>query len=108
MNHWKAKGLDLGPLLLKPDVEAGRATHWSEKQNHSIDQVLDRKLIELCGPAIERKQRVCLDLPIHNTDRTTGAMLSGVITKKYGPQGLPQDTISIQFKALPDSLLARF
>jgi glutamate synthase (NADPH/NADH) large chain len=93
IDHWKAKGLDFGRIFHKPEVPADVAIRNSERQDHHLDQVLDVKLIELCRQAIEDKKPVKLDLPIRNTDRTTGAMLSGAIAKLYGHTGLPEDTI---------------
>ena len=97
MDHWKAKGLDLSPLLWKPEVEPHVKTYCLDVQDHGLDKVLDNKLVELCKPAIERGEPVTLDLPIHNTDRTTGTILSSHIARKYGEEGLPADTITINF-----------
>lgn len=98
IEHYKAQGLDFTNLFFKPDVPAHVATHNSERQKHPIDEVLDRKLIQLTKAAVEERQPVKLDLTIRNTDRTTGAMLSGVIAKKYGHTGLPEDTIWITLR----------
>ncbi|MGE3152870.1 MAG: glutamate synthase large subunit [Nitrospiraceae bacterium] len=98
IDHWKAKGLDLTPLLAKPDVGPDIATNCVQKQDHGIANILDVKLIELCKPAIEKGENVTLDLPIRNVNRTTGTMLSSQIAKKYGAAGLPPDTITIKFK----------
>ncbi|MGA7547092.1 MAG: glutamate synthase large subunit, partial [Methyloceanibacter sp.] len=98
IDHWKAKGLDFSRLFHKPDVPADVATHNSERQDHRLEQVLDVKLIDLCRQAIDEKKPVKLDLPIRNTDRTTGAMLSGVIARAHGHPGLPEDTIWVSFK----------
>ncbi len=98
IDHWKAKGLDFSRIFHKPEVPKEVATHNSEVQDHHLDNVLDRKLIELCAPAIEDKKPVKLELPIRNTDRTTGAMLSGTIAKLYGHAGLPEDSIWVSFK----------
>ncbi|MDT7044199.1 glutamate synthase large subunit [Candidatus Nitronereus thalassa] len=97
MDHWKAKGLDLSPLLWKPEVGPQVKTHCVDRQDHGLDKVLDNKLVELCQPAIEHGERVVLDLPIRNTDRTTGTILSSRIAGKYGEEGLPHDTITINF-----------
>ena len=97
LDHWKAKGLDLSPLLWKPVVEPGVQTHCVDRQDHGLDKVLDNQLVELCQPAIERGEPVTLELPIHNTDRTTGTILSSHLARKYGEEGLPPDTISIHF-----------
>jgi glutamate synthase domain-containing protein 3 len=97
VDHWKAKGLDLTPLLTAPDVEADVPRYCVQKQDHGIADVLDRKLIELCKTAIEKGEKVTLDLPIRNVNRTAGTMLSSTIAKRYGLEGLPEDTISIKF-----------
>jgi len=96
--HWKAKGLDFTRLFHKPDVPSEVAIYNSERQDHGLDKVLDRKLIELCRPALEEKKPGKLDLPIKNVNRTTGAMLSGEIAKRYGHAGLPEDTIWVRLK----------
>jgi glutamate synthase (NADPH/NADH) large chain/glutamate synthase (ferredoxin) len=97
IDHWKAKGLDLAPLLKMPEVAPDIATHCIQKQDHGIDGILDNMLIELCKPAIERAEKVALDLPIRNVNRTTGTMLSSRIARKYGLEGLAADTITIKF-----------
>ena len=97
VDHWKAKGIDLSPLLWKPEVAPTVKTYCMDRQDHGLDTVLDKKLIEWCQPAIERQEKVTLDLPIHNTDRTTGTMLSSHIARAYGEEGLPPDTITIHF-----------
>ncbi len=97
VDHWKAKGLDLTPLLNLPDVGAEVARYCVQKQDHGITDILDRKLIEQCAPAIERGEKVSLELPVRNLNRTVGTMLSSRIAKKYGLEGLPPDTITIKF-----------
>jgi glutamate synthase (NADPH/NADH) large chain/glutamate synthase (ferredoxin) len=97
VDHWKAKGLDLTPLLSKPEVADSVPLRCVESQQHGIDDVLDRALIERAAPALERRERVEIALPIRNVHRTVGAMLSNQIAKRYGDQGLPQDTIRIAF-----------
>ncbi len=98
IDHWKAKGLDLAALLHKPDVPEGVATHHSRSQDHGLDAVLDQELIARSQAALEKGTPVTLDLPIRNSNRTTGAMLSGQVSKKYGEAGLPDDTIRIRLK----------
>ncbi len=97
VDHWKAKGLDLTPLLAKPDVPDSVAIRCVESQQHGIDDVLDRTLIERAAPALERREPVEMALPIRNVHRTVGAMLSHHIAKRYGDEGLPTDTIRIAF-----------
>jgi glutamate synthase (NADPH/NADH) large chain len=98
VDHWKAKGLDFSKILYQPDVgpEIGRFS--SIKQDHGIDRSLDvTTLIDLCKPAIERGEKVIAELPIRNVNRVTGTITSGLITKKYGAKGLPEDTIKLKF-----------
>jgi glutamate synthase (NADPH/NADH) large chain/glutamate synthase (ferredoxin) len=97
IDHWKARGLDLTALLKKPEVPPSVATYCCETQDHGLEGVLDYKLIELCRPAIMEKRPVELSLPIRNINRTTGAMLSGEVARRWGLEGLPADTIRIQF-----------
>ncbi len=98
IDHWKAKGLDFSRIFHKPDVPKDVALYNLERQDHHLEKVLDRKLIDLAAPAIEERKPVKIELPITNTDRTTGAMLSGVIAKTYAHAGLPEDTIYVNFK----------
>jgi glutamate synthase (NADPH/NADH) large chain len=91
--HWKAKGLDFSKIFYKPRVPRSVAVFNSERQNHGLEKVLDNKLIELCKPALEHKKPVKHELAIKNTDRSTGAMLSGEVAKRYDHAGLPEDTI---------------
>ncbi|MBA4742614.1 MAG: glutamate synthase subunit alpha [Azoarcus sp.] len=96
ISHWKARGLDYSRIFYCPPVEASVARHHAEMQDHGLDKALDRKLIELAGPALEREERVEIDLPVNNVNRTVGAMLSGRVAEKYGHKGLPTDTIHIK------------
>jgi glutamate synthase (NADPH) large chain len=95
--HAKANGLDFSKLFTKPDVPANVATYNSEKQDHKIHDIIDRKLIALAQPALDNYTPVGVSFPIKNVDRTVGAMLSGAIAKRYGHEGLPQDTIVATF-----------
>jgi len=96
--HAKANGLDFSKLFTKPDVPASVATYNCEQQDHKIHDIIDRKLIAQSQAALDRGAPVRLALPIKNTDRTVGAMLSGEIAKRYGHDGLPHDTIVAHFK----------
>jgi glutamate synthase (NADPH) large chain len=98
VDHWKARGLDFSRLFTKPDVPASVAIYHCEEQDHKIHDIIDRKLIAGAQAALDRGVNVHLSLPITNTDRTTGAMLSGEIAKRYGHEGLPHDTITVKFK----------
>ena len=95
ISHWKANGLDFSRIFHK--VEAPKeATYWTERQNHPIHDVLDRKLIEEAKPALESKTPVAFEVDIKNVDRSAGAMLSGAVAKRYGFKGLKDDTISVK------------
>ena len=100
IDHWKAKGLEFGKLFFKPEMPENVAIYNSERQDHGLDKVLDQKLIDKSGPALEDKQPVKIDMEIGNTDRTTGAMLSGRVAAKYGHAGLAEDTIWVSFKGI--------
>jgi len=98
IRHWKAKGLDFTKLFHKPEVPEDVAVFNCERQDHGLEKVLDNRLIELAAPAIEHRTPVRHEVEIKNTDRTAGTMLSGMIAKKYGHAGLPEDTIWFTFK----------
>lgn len=96
-DHWKAKGLDLSTLLVKPNVDSTVATYCRESQDHGLEGILDNQLVAQCQPALERGEPVSLELPIRNVNRTTGTVLSSHVAKRYGTAGLPADTIQIKF-----------
>jgi glutamate synthase (NADPH) large chain len=96
--HWKAKGLDFSKLFVRQKEEKGQKIYHSEPQNHHLEAVLDRALIEQSRAALDRGAPVKIDMEIHNTDRSAGAMLSGAVAKIYGHAGLPNDTITVNFK----------
>jgi glutamate synthase (NADPH) large chain len=98
VDHWKIKNLDLTGLLTLSMESAENSMHCVDVQDHKIDHILDRELIVLSEHALSEKQPVVIEKPIHNTDRTTGAMLSGMIATQYGSIGLPDGTIKCRFK----------
>ncbi len=96
--HWRAKGLDLSRLLYQqPPRTPGEEPYCCEPQDHGLEQALDHELIKLSQPALEQQHPVEIDLHIHNSNRTVGAMLSGEVAKRYGEDGLPPETIKINF-----------
>jgi glutamate synthase domain-containing protein 3 len=95
--HWKARGIDLSQILHKPDVPAGVAIRCVQPQDHGLEKALDRRLIELARPALERREPVALELPITNRNRTVCTMLSAEVSRRYGADGLPPETIRIKF-----------
>ena len=98
VEHWKARGLDFSALLTRPDVPDTVGTYQSIDQDHGLDRVLDRRLIELTRAAVDGNGPVVLDLPIANSNRAVGAMLSGRIAKRYGEDGLSEGSIEIAFR----------
>ena len=94
--HWKARGLDFSKLFHRPDVGPEVAIRHVEKQHHPIDTVLDRRLIEKAKGAIEGGEPVVVHDVIRNSDRAAGAMLSGLVAKAHGHEGLPDDTIVVK------------
>ena len=96
--HWKAKGLDFSKLFVRQKELPGQKIYHAQAQNHHLEAVLDRRLIEKAQPAIDRGAPVRIETEINNTDRSAGAMLSGTVARIYGHAGLPHDTISVSFK----------
>ena len=97
VDHWKARGLDLSPILLNPDVPDTVARRCVRGQDHGLDRALDNTLIERCAPAVEQRTPVSFTLPIRNVNRTVGTMLGSAITRRWGAAGLPDGTIDITF-----------
>jgi glutamate synthase (NADPH/NADH) large chain len=94
--HWKAKGLDFSRIFHQPQLPAEVARHHCEKQDHGLDKALDNRLIQLARPALERGEKVTIETPIRNINRTVGTMLSGEIAKRYGHEGLPDETVHVR------------
>ncbi|MDE3155816.1 MAG: glutamate synthase large subunit [Acidobacteriota bacterium] len=97
VDHWKASGLDLSAILHEPEAATDAPRHCVQAQDHGLDQVLDRTLVAQCAPALEHGDPVELALPIRNVNRAVGTMLGGEVTKRYGAEGLPDDTIRLHF-----------
>jgi len=95
IHHWKAKGLDLSAIFHRVGTSDGRPVRFCERQLDKQQDHMDWKIIELARDAIEEKKPVTLNLPIRNTDRTIGAILSNRIVLKHGPAGLPDDTLNV-------------
>ena len=91
--HWKSKGLDLTPIFAVPETDAGRRR--VRDQDHGLEQALDRTLIQLCEGALEDAHPVRLELPVRNVNRTVGTLLGSEVTRRYGAEGLPDDTIHV-------------
>lgn len=95
IKHWKAHGVDLTPVLARP--EPGVALHQSTLQDHGLDKALDVELIKQAAPALERGEPVKINATIRNVNRTVGTMLGYEVTRRYQGQGLPDDTIDVTF-----------
>jgi glutamate synthase (NADPH/NADH) large chain len=106
VNYWKAHGLDLAPLLMRPDVDS--ALHRTTTQDHGLVNALDNKLIELSESALKSRERVRIDLPIRNVNRTVGTMLGSQITRAYGANGLDPDTIDVTLHGSSGQSLGAF
>ncbi len=98
INHPKARLIDLSRVLYQPRLEPGTKTYQCEQQDHRLGKALDHQLIAQCKGAIEKGEKVELDLPIRNVNRTVGAMLSGAIARRFGDRGLPDGTIRARFE----------
>ncbi|NGZ27310.1 MAG: glutamate synthase subunit alpha, partial [Magnetococcales bacterium] len=108
IQHWKAATLDLSRILKKPDVPLRVATRCIQEQDHNIDRVLDHKLLDLAGIAFESRKPLAIRLPIQNTNRTVGAMLGGEISKRFGGEGLAEDTITCHFTGVAGQSFGAF
>jgi glutamate synthase (NADPH/NADH) large chain len=96
IDNWKARGLDFSAIFHQPKVPAEVARYCRESQDHGLERALDHRLIELAQPALTRGEKVNIDMPSRNVNRTVGAMLSGQVAAKFGHSGLPDDTICIR------------
>ena len=104
INHWKASGIDLSDLLFRPDVP--HDLHNTGTQEHGLDKALDMQLLELAEPALARGEKVRIELPIGNTNRTVGTILGSEVSRKYGLEALPDGTIEIEFTGSAGQSLA--
>ena len=95
VDHWKARGLDLSAILYNPPVPGRVARHCTQPQHHGLHQALDHKLIEKSQDALQNRTPVEMALPVRNVHRSVGTMLSGEIARRYGSEGLPDDTFRI-------------
>ncbi len=96
VDHWKAGGLDLSPILHVPEFdEAAQDRYCTKEQDHGLERALDNDLITQAAPALERGERVVIDVPVRNINRTVGTMLGSELTRRHGGAGLPDGTIDI-------------
>ncbi len=97
IDHWKARGLDLSPVLAPVDSPYDTDRRQTRLQDHRLEAALDHRFLELCRPAVEEGRRVDVSVPITNVDCTVGALLGYEITRRHGGQGLPDGTINLSF-----------
>ncbi|HME60211.1 MAG TPA: glutamate synthase large subunit, partial [Candidatus Binatia bacterium] len=99
VEHLKAKGLDYSAILYRPKVGPEVGRYCQIPQNHGLENALDNQvLLDLAAPALERNEKVKAKLDIRNTNRVVGTILGSEVTRRYGPQGLPEDTIHFHFQ----------
>ena len=106
IDHWKASGLDLSPLLVRPDVNS--PLHRTTFQDHGLAAALDNQLIALSASALEKGESVRIDVPVRNVNRTVGTMLGAEITRRYGAEGLPVGTIDVTLHGSAGQSLGAF
>ncbi|MBD8893805.1 glutamate synthase large subunit [Roseibium litorale] len=107
LNHWKAQGLDFSRIFFQPEAKP-EEVRWTERQEHPIVDILDRRLIAAAKPALDSKEPTIVDETICSVDRSAGAMLSGEIAKRYGAKGLPDNTLKIQLKGTAGQAFGAF
>jgi len=98
IEHWKAKGLDYSAIFHQQAAGDGKALRLSSKQPNKLEDHIDWQILKKVESAIENKEKTKIELPIRNTNRTVGTILSNKIVNKYGPQGLPDNTLEIVFR----------
>jgi glutamate synthase (ferredoxin) len=99
IGHWKARGLDFSKLLYQPPAGPEIGRYCQIRQNHGLENALDNQvLLDLAAPALERRARVKATLPLRNTNRAVGTILGSEVTRRFGPAGLPEDTIHLHFQ----------
>jgi glutamate synthase (NADPH/NADH) large chain len=108
IEHWKASGLDIGPILAVPQNPYGQTLIQSVAQDHGLDEALDQQLIELSQPAILDAHPVTIDLPVRNVNRTVGTLLGHEVTKRWKGEGLPDATIDITLTGSAGQSLGAF
>ncbi len=108
IDHWKAQGVDLSRILHQVELPAGASLMQVETQNHGLEAALDNDLIAAAAPALERGEAVLIEREVKNGNRTIGAMLSGVVAKLYGHDGLPDNCIQLRFTGVAGQSFGAF
>ena len=108
VDHWKADGLDLSPILHLPDIASESRRHQWKEQDHGLELALDQTLIQLASGAIHEGRPVTIDIPVRNVNRTVGTLLGFEVTSRYGGEGLPDDTIVVNLTGSAGNSLGAF
>ncbi|MEV6226678.1 glutamate synthase large subunit [Saccharopolyspora shandongensis] len=108
MAHWKARGLDLTPVFAEPETPYSPVRRRVREQDHGLDHALDRTLIQLAEAALEDARPVRLELPVRNVNRTVGTLLGAEVSRRYGGEGLPADTIHVELEGSAGQSLGAF
>ena len=108
VDHWKAAGLDLTPILHRPELPEGASLHQRVGQDHGLEHALDQRLIVECRRALDAGERVMVNTVVHNVHRTVGTLLGHEVTKRNGADGLPEDTIVINLDGSAGQSLGAF
>ncbi len=98
IDHWKARGLDLSPILHRVELAEGAPLHCVTGQDHGLDDKLDVQLLEIARPALENGELVRADLTVRNIDRTVGTILGHHVTRATRGVGLPENTIDLTLR----------
>ncbi|HET9691572.1 MAG TPA: glutamate synthase-related protein, partial [Acidimicrobiales bacterium] len=108
VDHWKAVGLDLAPILDVPEPGVGEARRCLTSQDHGLGSVLDRRLIAQAAPALDDAQAVRIAVAVRNVDRSVGTLLGAEVTRRYGGAGLPDGTIEVDLTGSAGQSLGAF
>jgi glutamate synthase (NADPH) large chain len=108
IEHWKINGLDFSKIFHLPEMPASVSRKHNDVQDHGLVKALDNKLVELAKAALEKGEQVDIEMPITNTNRTVGTMLSHEVAKRYGNEGLPNGTINVKFTGTSGQSFAAF
>ncbi|MER5389106.1 glutamate synthase-related protein, partial [Saccharopolyspora sp. NPDC002686] len=108
VENWKARGLDLTPVFAEPQTPYSSVRRRVREQDHGLDRALDRTLIQLAEAALEDARPVKLELPVRNVNRTVGTLLGAEVSRRYGGQGLPTDTIHVELSGSAGQSLGAF
>ncbi len=107
--HWKAKGLDFSKILYQPDMPAEVGRYQTIAQDHGLEERYDNRVLqEICRPAIDEGQRVEATLAIRNVDRAVGTIIGSEVSRRFGAEGLPEDTIKLHFHGSAGQSFAAF